>query len=66
MTSKRKRGRPMTAHNVSVTPEFREMPDIEKIGRVLISVAVSRVKPEESNDGVAALIEKTRKGDAMA
>ncbi|MCI8634069.1 MAG: hypothetical protein HFJ05_00495 [Eubacterium sp.] len=65
MTSKRKRGRPMTAHNVSVTPEFRERPDIEKIGRVLISVAISRAKPEESNDGMSTLIERTRKGDAM-
>lgn len=55
----------MTAHNVSVTPEFRERPDIEKIGRVLISVAISRAKPEESNDGMSTLIERTRKGDAM-
>lgn len=50
MATKRKRGRPMTSHNVSVTPEFREMPDIEKLGRVLLSVAISRAKTKDSND----------------
>ena len=41
MTEKKKRGRPMSSHDVSVTPEFRETPDIEKLGRVLLSVATS-------------------------
>jgi len=44
MTEKRKRGRPMSSRNVSVTPEFRELPDIEKLGRVLISVAINNAK----------------------
>lgn len=40
----------MSSHNVSVTPEFRGMPDIEKLGRVLLSVAISRAKTKDSND----------------
>lgn len=50
MTRKRKRGRPMSSHNVSVTPEFREIPDIEKLGRVLLSVALSRAKAKDGGD----------------
>lgn len=37
----RKRGRPTLSNHVRVTPEFRKEPDIEKLGRVLISVAIS-------------------------
>ena len=48
MTEKRKRGRPVSSHNVSVTPEFREMPDIEKLGRVLLST--SRAKAKDGGD----------------
>ena len=59
MTVKRKRGRPMSSHNVSVTPEFREMPDIEKLGRVLISVAINRSKTKDSNKAVGATAVKS-------
>ena len=52
MTVKRKRGRPTSCHHASVTPEFREMPDIEKLGRVLISVAMSRNETKHDNEGV--------------
>lgn len=62
MTEKRKRGRPMASHNVSVMPEFREMPDIEKIGRVLLSVAISRAKTEDSNDRVDVLSGSQERG----
>lgn len=41
MMDKQKRGRPMTSHEVKVTPEFRDNPDIEKLGRALIAVAIS-------------------------
>lgn len=41
----------MSSHNVSVTPEFREMPDIEKLGRVLLSVATSRAKAKDGDNG---------------
>ncbi len=52
MTVKRKRGRPTSSHHVSVTPEFREMPDIEKLGRVLISVAMNRSETKHDNKGI--------------
>lgn len=52
----------MASHNVSVTPEFREMPDIEKIGRVLLSVAISRAKTKDSNDRVDVLLENQERG----
>lgn len=55
MTEKRKRGRPMSSHNVSVTPEFREMPDIEKLGRVLLSVAINRTETKDNNDDADVL-----------
>lgn len=55
MTEKRKRGRPMSSHNVSVTPEFREMPDIEKLGRVLLSVAINRAEAKDNNDSADVL-----------
>lgn len=41
MMDKTKRGRPMSPDNVKVTPEFRENPNIEKLGRALIAVAIS-------------------------
>lgn len=55
MTERRKRGRPMSSHNVSVTPEFREMPDIEKLGRVLLSVAINRAEAKDNNDSADVL-----------
>ncbi len=55
MNNKRKRGRPMSSHNVSVTPEYREIPDIEKLGRVLLSVAMSRSQTKENGDGAEVL-----------
>lgn len=69
MTVKRKRGRPTSSHDVSVTPEFKEMPDIEKLGRVLISVAISRSETKHDNEGADVtaknfLVAK-RKGDIM-
>lgn len=56
MTEKRKRGRPMSSHDVSVTPEFREMPDIEKLGRVLISIAINNAKNEEQDKAMDGLL----------
>lgn len=41
MMEQKKRGRPMTANDVKVTPEFRKDPDIEKLGRALIAVAMN-------------------------
>lgn len=50
---KKKRGRPMASHNVKVTPEFRENPDIEKLGRALIAVALSIAQKKEAEEKAA-------------
>ncbi len=39
MMEKRKRGRPRGSHPVKVIPEFRESPDIKKMGLVFIAAA---------------------------
>lgn len=31
----------MASHDVKITPEFRDNPDLEKLGRALIAVAIS-------------------------
>ena len=72
----RKRGRPATAGRVSVTPEFRPEPDIEKPGRALIAVAVSiaEKKKAENAEGTVSephnntkirIYSDCRKGDGM-
>ena len=39
--SKKERGRPMCSHQVHVIPEYRDTPDMAKLGQALISVAVN-------------------------
>lgn len=46
----KKRGRPMDSHNVKITPEFRENPDIEKLGRALVAVAISIAQKKEAEE----------------
>ena len=53
---KRKRGRPRGSHPVKVTPEFRESPDIKKMGLVFIAAAKQLLEQKK--------LEKT-KGDDM-
>ena len=57
-----RRGRPMASHDVKITPEFRDNPDLEKLGRALIAVAISIAQKKEAE-------EKARKegsqGDSM-
>ena len=52
----------MASHDVKITPEFRDNPDIEKLGRALIAVAISIAQKKEAE-------EKARKegsqGDSM-
>ena len=50
---KKKRGRPMSSADVKVTPEFRDNPDLEKLGRALIAVGISlaQKKMAEENSG---------------
>ena len=40
MKDGQKRGRPNGSRNIRVIPDFREEPDIEKLGRALITVAL--------------------------
>lgn len=69
MAKKRKHGRPMSSHNVSVTPEFKKVPDIEKLGRVLLSVAINRAEAKDNDNGADVLSVNfptmEDKGDAM-
>ena len=57
-----KRGRPMTSNNVKVTPEFRDKPDIEKLGRALIAVAISIAQKKEAEEKAA---KEGSQGDSM-
>ena len=46
----KKCGRPMASRDVRVTPEFRDNPDIEKLGRALIAVALSIAQKKEAEE----------------
>ena len=59
MTEKRKRGRPRGSHPVKVTPEFRENPDIKKMGLVFIAAAKQLLEQKKLEEGET-------KGDDMA
>ena len=50
----KKRGRPMASRDVRVTPEFRDNPDIEKLGRALIAVALSIAQKKEAGEAKTA------------
>lgn len=50
---KGKRGRPMASRDVKITPEFRENPDIEKLGRALIAVAIRIAQQKEAEEKAA-------------
>lgn len=53
MMEKKKRGRPMFSDDVKVTPEFRDNPDIEKLGRALIAVAISIAQKKMAEENTA-------------
>ena len=50
MLSQKQRGRPQTSHDVRVTPEFRDNPDLDKLGRVLIAVAMRIAEQKQAED----------------
>lgn len=62
MMDKQKSGRPVASHDVKVTPEFRDNPDIEKLGRALIAVAISIARKKEAEEEAA---EERSQGDDM-
>ena len=59
----RKRGRPMASHDVRVTPEFRDNPDIEKLGRALIAAAISLAEQKKAAE--AAQISASSEGNGV-
>jgi len=50
MKKKQKRGRPSASHNIRVIPEFRENPDVEKLGRALIAIAKSLAEKKAAEE----------------
>lgn len=54
MLNQKKQGRPMASRNVRVTPEFRQDPDIEQLGRALIAVAISIAQKKEAEEAAQA------------
>lgn len=47
---KKSRGRPMTSRDVKITPEFRENPDIEKLGQALIAAAMNLAEKKRAEE----------------
>lgn len=66
MLNQKKQGRPMASRNVRVTPEFRQDPDIEQLGRALIAVAISIAQKKEAEEAAqAAKSPPDKKEDSM-
>lgn len=66
MLNQKKQGRPMASRNVRVTPEFRQDPDIEQLGRALIAVAISIAQKKEAEEAAkAAQNSPDKKEDSM-
>lgn len=57
MKVKKKQCRTIASKNILVIPKFREEPDIEKLGRAIISLAAHLAEKEKSN--------QKENGDAM-
>jgi len=60
----KQRGRPSESRNVRVVPEFREEPDIEKLGRALIAIAMRIAEMKNTEEW--NLAKDGREGDAVA
>ena len=43
----------MSSADVKVTPEFRDNPDLEKLGRALIAVAISIAQKKAAEENAA-------------
>ncbi len=66
LKDQKSRGRPMTSRNVRVTPEFRENPDIEKLGRALIAVALRIAEQKQAEEDAKKLTTVNEvEGDGM-
>lgn len=66
MLNQKKQGRPMASRDVRVTPEFRKEPDIEKLGRALIAVAMRIAEQKQAEeDAKKQTTFNEKKGDGM-
>lgn len=66
MLNQKKQGRPMASRDVHVTPEFREEPDIEKLGRALIAVAMRIAEQKQAEeDAKKQTTSNEEKGNGM-
>ncbi len=50
----KERGRPMCSHQVRIVPEYRDTPDMEKLGKALISVAVNIAEKKKAEAASSA------------
>ena len=63
---RQKQGRPMASDRVRITPEFRKNPDIEKLGRALIAVAIQIAQKKKAEEQAAQQEpSEGSKGDGM-
>lgn len=53
--SKKERGRPMCSHQVHAIPEYRETPDMEKLGKALIAIAASIAEKKKAETASSAV-----------
>lgn len=67
MLSQKQRGRPQISHNVRVTPEFRDNPDLDKLGRALIAVAMRIFEQKQTEEDAKKTqgIQPETEGDNM-
>lgn len=66
LKDQKSRGRPMASRNIRVTPEFRDEPDIEKLGRALIAVALKIAEQKQAEENTKKQATSTEgEGDGM-
>ena len=62
MKTKQTTGRPIASRNIRVIPEFREKPDVEKLGRALIAIAKMMTGKETAEESTPPV---SGKGNGM-
>lgn len=55
----------MASRNIRVTPEFRDEPDIEKLGRALIAVALKIAEQKQAEEDAKKKASNEGEGDGM-
>lgn len=65
LKDQKSRGCPMASRNIRVTPEFRDEPDIEKLGRALIAVALKIAEQKQAEEDAKKKASNEGEGDGM-